>query len=376
MTMDQATCRVCRGLLTAPAFDEAGPSLTSIRTVLDLRTQVWLCAACGHAQSPDLPDISEFYDTQYRISLDIDGHDQLYENAVGEQVFRTAYQAELLQSLSLEKGARVLDFGAGKATTLKRLATARPDIAPHVFDVSTDYVEHWADWIPSNQQATYALPQDWAGRFDLITAHFVLEHVASPVEVLTEIARCLAPGGQLFLSVPDAEGNSGDLLVVDHLNHFTGTSLAIALAKAGLVAETIDPNAFAGAFVVLAKNGTAKTYPAISIDALRAALTQWQGILSRLAQNTPEGPVAIYGAGFYGSLIASRLAGGLRCFLDRNPYLQGQSHFGVPVLPPEDCPADVKDVIAGLNPARARAILADAEEWLPENARLTYLDEA
>jgi 2-polyprenyl-3-methyl-5-hydroxy-6-metoxy-1,4-benzoquinol methylase len=362
-------------MISTPAFDDAGPSLTSIRTVLDVRTQVWLCDTCGHAQSPDLPDISEFYDTQYRISLDIDGHDQLYENNAGEQVFRTAYQAELVHSLSIPKMAKVLDFGAGKATTLQRLVKTNPDIVPYVFDVSTDYVEHWADWVPINQQATYELPQEWTGKFDLITAHFVLEHVAAPIEILAEIARCLTPNGRFFFSVPDAESNTGDLLVVDHLNHFTTSSIATAMAKVGLIAETIKRNAFSGAFVVIAKIGASTGVVPADVTALSAALSVWEDNLTWLTQHTFIGPVAIYGAGFYGSMISTRLTDEAICFLDRNPYLQNQSHLGIPVLLPEDCPDEVATVIVGLNPARARDILSDAEEWLPKGAQLVYFGE-
>ncbi|HAR52610.1 MAG TPA: hypothetical protein DCS45_12150, partial [Roseovarius nubinhibens] len=248
-------CRVCNALIDAPAFDDPGPSLSSIRTVLPVPTQVFLCGSCGHAQSPDLPDLEEFYDTQYRISLDIDGHDQLYENKAGERMFRTDYQAELVSALDIPNGAKVLDFGAGKATTLQKVVKQRPDIVPHVFDVSEDYVTHWREWVAVENQATYSMPASWTGRFDLITAHFVAEHVPNPAAVLADIRRCLAPNGRLFLSVPDAEANSGDLLVVDHLNHFSASSLARVLYDADLSVHTIDRDAFHGAFAVTAVPG-------------------------------------------------------------------------------------------------------------------------
>ena len=374
MNFDLAGCRVCGVMLSNTSFNDAGPSLTSIRTVLDVPTQVWLCDTCGHAQSPDLPDIPEFYDTQYRISLDIDGHDQLYENKAGEQVFRTAFQAEMLLNLAIPSKAKVLDFGSGKATTLQRLVKARPDIIPYVFDVSSDYLDYWADWVPVDHQATYKLPQEWSAKFDLITAHFVLEHVASPVEVLTELMRCLAPSGQLFFSVPDAEGNSGDLLVVDHLSHFTLSSVTIALANANLIIESIDRDAFAGAFVIIAKKGLSNISPVVDINDLRKTLIEWERILIQLSKNKPDGPIAIYGAGFYGSIILTRLSSEISCFLDSNSYLQGQEHFRIPVYKPMDCPGDIKTVIVGLNPARARNILSNSAEWLPEGAKLIYLD--
>ncbi|HAR52611.1 MAG TPA: hypothetical protein DCS45_12155, partial [Roseovarius nubinhibens] len=64
----------------------------------------------------------------------------------------------------------------------------------------------------------------------------------------------------------------------------------------------------------------------------------------------------------------------LTCFLDRNPYLQGQTHLGVPVLAPEDCPKEVATVIAGLNPERARDILSSNVDWLPATALIVFLE--
>lgn len=375
MTGALASCRVCAASLGAPDFDDPGPSLASIRAVLEVPTRVWLCATCGHAQGPDLPDLADFYDRQYRISLDVDGHDQLYQNAAGEAVFRTEKQAEIVLTLDIPWGAAVLDFGAGKATTLQRVLALRPDLHPHVFDVSTDYAAHWATWVPNDAQATYDLPEAWTGRFDLITAHFVLEHVPDPVAVLAEMRRCLAPEGRIFLTVPDAGGNTGDLLVVDHLNHFSRSSLDRALDRAGLAAAMVDREAFGGAFAVTAKAGNLTAPAPVDLAPMRAALDQWRGILDRLGARRLRAPVAIYGAGFYGSIVAARLATPPACFLDRNPYLQGQSHLDLPVLPPEECPAGLATLVAALNPRIARDVLEGQMPWLPQGVEVIWLDE-
>jgi len=69
---------------------------------------------------------------------------------------------------------------------------------------------------------------------------------------------------------------------------------------------------------------------------------------------------AVYGSGFYGVFIASRLAdrSELAYFLDRNPHQQTKRIFDLPVLPPDAIGDDVDVVYAGLNPARAREIVA------------------
>jgi SAM-dependent methyltransferase len=356
--------------------------MTSLSSWLDVPTEVQVCRSCGHVQSPNLPDVQAFYDHEYRISLQSDDHDQLYELSPSGPVFRTAHQAAILAGLDVPQGARMLDFGAAKATTTRRFLQQRPDLQPHVFDVSEDYRSYWADWVPVDAQATYSLPTDWHGRFDLITAHFVLEHVTEPGPVLANLASFLAPGGRLFFTVPDPIGNPGDLLVADHLNHFVPSSIHAALAASGLRAVWIRQELFRGAHAVLAEVGPAAGHgtPTEDVKASLELLSDWQAMFSGLSNAlaepaTAQARVAIYGAGFYGALFRPLVGPKLECFLDRNPHLQGGTLEGLPILAPEACPP-VQLVIVALNPTRARAILPPDTPWLPEGARVLYPGDA
>lgn len=380
-------CRVCGASLGAPDYSAAEPSLTSISTHLAIPTEIHICRHCGHGQSADLPKIQEFYDTQYRISLQSDQHDQLYEARDGQPVYRTQRQAEILAAIGLPPQARVLDFGAAKGTTLRTLLQSRPDLRPSIFDVSQDYVGFWQGWVPAGEQATHHLPAEWQARFDLVTAHFVLEHVVDPVGTLKRLAGLLAPGGRVFFTVPDPLRNTGDFLVVDHVNHFTTSSLLLTCEAAGLVPRLLSGDQFRGAHVVVAERHPAQ---APSSDGVRAdvlsdikqaieALSFWSKAL-RFLDDDQNGdatePTAIYGAGFYGALIAARLHQAPICFLDRNAFLQGQDYLGVPVLAPENCPVTIRRIYPGLNPDHARVILAEADAWKPAGARIHYLPHA
>lgn len=375
------TCRICTATISDHEYYSAAPAMTSLSTLISTPTEVHVCDACAHVQSPDLPDVQAFYDHDYKISLQSEGHDQLYELRDGVPLFRTAHQASLVLDLDPAKGAKVLDFGAAKATTLRAVCKQRPDLVPHVFDVSEDYRGHWDGWVAKDRQATYELPENWTGLFDLVTAHFVLEHVADPVGILTDVRRCLAPTGQLFFTVPDPLGNSGDLLVADHLNHFTVPSLLVALRRAGLKPVSIRQDLFRGAHVVVAvpgeapPAGDAAEQTQHTVDLARSLLEGWKRALSGIDGTLPaDRPFAIYGAGFYGTLIASRLPRQAACFLDRNPHLQGAEHLGIPVRTPEDCPADISAIYAGLNPEHAHRILPQDVDWKPAGARIVYLN--
>ncbi|TPQ27237.1 hypothetical protein C2U70_30885 [Bradyrhizobium guangdongense] len=79
-------------------------------------------------------------------------------------------------------------------------------------------------------------------RFDVITAHHVLEHAPDPIETLQTMKQLLAPGGVVWIEVPNAGytlaracrgyWHSTDLPF--HLMQFTPKSVALAGKRAGL----------------------------------------------------------------------------------------------------------------------------------------------
>jgi len=381
------SCRICAAELGAPIFEAPAPSITSISTMIGVAACVHVCETCGHVQSPNLPDIEAFYDTEYRISLDTEGHDQLYDTIDGQPVFRAEHQARLVRDICAPgPGSRVLDYGAAKAGTLRRVGEQCPGIIGYVYDVSRDYQQSWQEWIAPERQAVYELPADWAGTFDLVTAHFVLEHVAEPVRVLDDIARMLKPGGKAFILIPDAISNPGDLIVVDHVNHFTESSLVSALSRVGLKLDRLDRKLYRGAYVVVASPAgnepmaVDRSVLAHDLRAVREIAAFWthvRDVVEQEATALVEANTAIYGAGFYGTFIAAALEERLKpaYFLDRNPYVQLAPHLGRPVLDPGALPRDIETVFAGLNPRIARDVL---ERWKSEIARpdlrIIYLD--
>lgn len=380
-------CRICDSALGRPVYAAGAPSITSIATTLDVGASVYVCEACGHAQSPDLPDLATYYDTDYKITLASEDYDHLYDTIDGVQVFRAEHQSRLVRETCAPRaGARILDYGAAKAATLRRLLAEVPGAEGYVFDVSRDYQDSWRDWIPADRQAVYELPAEWAGTFDLVTSHFVLEHVADPLGMLRGLERMLKPDGKVFLLVPDAIANPGDLVVVDHVNHFTESSIVAALARTGLKLDRLDRGTYRGAYVIVASRATEK--PAAADGALlarelaelRDIAALWRDVRAIVDSEVAalaSRKLAIYGAGFYGTFIAAALDSRIRpaCFLDRNPHAQKAPHLGLAVLDPTALPADVDAVFAGLNPRIAREVL---ERWKRDIGRpdleMIYLD--
>lgn len=303
----------------------------------------------------------------------------------GAITYRSEKQATIIGELCPPDCVNVLDFGAGKAMTLKHLSRTLKNIKPHVFDVSDDYRHLWASWLSRDQQATHELPESWHAKFDLIIANFVFEHVEYPVQVLLELGKFLQPDDKIFLSVPNFETNSGDFLAVDHVNHFSESSLRVLASEAGMAVELIHIGSFSGAFcLVLKKTKLVVSDIAdrgyLSIDRSKSMILYWSRLLKRLNDEIiilNEERVAIFGAGFYGTLIASKLLEKLTCFYDSNPRLsEGEKiHCGLPVFPPIEIDSTIDLLFIGLNPRTSKPIMESYSGMIPSGMKVIFLED-
>jgi SAM-dependent methyltransferase len=366
-------CLVCGTPSGAPAYRHDGEiSVSSTARAISAPTVVYVCENCAHVQTPPLGDLSKYYDTAYNVHLESEAADDLYTLRDGVPLYRAQHQADVaLAKLALPHGAAVLDYGCGKAMTLRGLLAARPDLDGAVFDVSDAYRAQWDAFVPRANQAAYTTPAAWEGRFDAVLSFFALEHVEDPRGFLAGIRQLVRPGGALHLTVPNVRRNVGDFIVVDHVNHFMPSSLLRVIEQAGFDNVEIDEDAHNAAFVVTARRaegppgeqreaGDVARY----VAAARSYAEFWSaasGAVMAFERDQAAGrPSAIFGSGFYGVFIASRLLDRSRLsyFLDNNPHQQTKRIFDRPILPPDAIEDSMEVVYAGLNPANARAIVA------------------
>ncbi len=367
-------CNICNDPLGAPTYKSGRPvSITSLCQVLEGTTRVWHCANCGHTQTAPLPALGKFYAEDYHILTASEEEDQLYSVRDGQKLFRTEHQvATLLAKLDLPTNARVLDYGCGKAATLKALRDNRDDVVPHVFDVGKQYCDFWNDFVPAENQTVNEVPEEWPGRFDAVISFFALEHVAEPKAFVAEAHRLLCDGGTFYFLVPNLFANTADLVVADHVNHFSESSLHRLLSDAGFAVREIDDTAHNSAWVVVAEktNVNSEPIPATSVaDKVNKMAEYWLEFADsvRAFEKANDTEAAIYGSGFYGTFIHASLdrAKSVECFLDRNPHRQKQTLLGKPILAPEALPETVRRLYVGLNPRVAREELA-VMDWPQE----------
>jgi hypothetical protein len=201
-------------------------------------------------------------------------------------------------------------------------------------------------------------PTRYAGRqFDLIVLSHVAEHLRD-LDWLPRLATLLAPGGRLYIEVPDPRGYRCDprppyyYFDSEHINHFSPLALGRLFAMAGLA-----PKAFPDCTLSLSDGtrypafaGIAAAGPDDGLAPSPCVITCLQRYLKDCAERAREAiriqppldenaRLLVWGAGSWAQRLLGQGAIPLAqvcAFLDNAPNKQGQTFAGKPVVAPAE----------------------------------------
>jgi 2-polyprenyl-3-methyl-5-hydroxy-6-metoxy-1,4-benzoquinol methylase len=206
-----------------------------------------VCRGCGlvsHHPLPDAAEVAAFYATRYRVAYK-GGWEPKRKHTL--RALRGAIaRAQRLAPL-LHRGGRVLDVGAssGEFTYVMQRAgfDARgiePNLGYAAFARRTYGVR-----VESGALEDAAVAP---GSLDLVTLNHVLEHLADPWRALERIGEWLAPGGILFIEVPNLAGLRKQAVNTFHAAHIWN-----------FTPETLGRLAWQQGFAHVAEAGAAST---------------------------------------------------------------------------------------------------------------------
>ena len=381
--MNSILCNVCGNSLEDKIYAaEANKSLTSLSIGAKNQTDIFFCHNCGHVQTAEYGDVAEYYDTSYNILANSDDEDQIYIVKDGQPIYRTEHQVTTLTSkISMFKGIQVLDYGCAKSSTMAALLKTHEDMGVYLYDISSSYIPFWQKFLDDSRWSIYEIPKNWLGKFDLVTSFFSLEHISSLDDVFRKVRTLLKEGGTFYAVVPNFLTNIADMIVVDHPNHFTESSITFLLATNGFTIKNIDTESHRGALVIIAKLGTSNLEPVHEINNYESAIEIskfWSNSSNKITEfeNKNRGLIAaIYGAGFYGAFLAANIAdiNSVRFIIDQNPYLHGKSFFGKKIISPYELPNDIEVIYVGLNPKYAKNIIEGIPSFSQRNLKYFYI---
>src|SRR5690606_12986585 len=117
------------------------------------------------------------------------------------------------------KKLKILDYGCGNGEFLSAFSAVFRQSELFGADLSQKYITR-LQAIP-NFKHLYHIDDACQERFDFISIIHALEHVVIPVKTLVRIRRQLKKNGVLFIQVPNLLENPFDILIADHLSHFS-----------------------------------------------------------------------------------------------------------------------------------------------------------
>ena len=233
------TCAACgQGPLTLVLkvradLDERGliPTTDAYGSALDDIVQ---CAACGHRQLARWPSDVELLELYVGARAD-----HYVEEAEGQRHTAAASLEQIERHVRAPEQPRILDLGCWVGFLL---AEARDrgwqatGVEPSEYAAAYAREHHGLE-ILEQDLLSADLPEE---AFDAVVLGDVIEHLTDPLAALERIRGLLAPGGVLYLTLPDsgsrlarAMGARWWSVIPTHVQYFSRSSLALLLGRAG-----------------------------------------------------------------------------------------------------------------------------------------------
>lgn len=377
MNSNVPTCQVCgQSHLREVAGFGALPRITSDCRAHPAGGSLYVCLACGGVQKlPDtrwLCEITDIY-AGYEAYYQSGGEEQIvFDRATGVPRRRSdVILSRLAKSAALPTGGRALDVGCGNGATLTAMSTALSDWTFSGYEIGDGALPRLAR-IPRFEQLHTGSLDAINQRFDLVTMIHSLEHFPSPASALAQLLPMVG-SGKLFIEVCNVEENPFDILVADHLMHFSPASLTRLLQRAGFAPVSIATDWVAKEISLLTRvrdplvadtstisNDPDRTYGRI------VGYVSWLQQLRQLALITADGkhPFGLFGTSIAATWLAPQLIDKIRFFVDEDANRIGREHLGRPIISPADTPQDAK-VLLALAPNIASTISKRLAHVLP-----------
>jgi len=325
-----------------------------------------VCGDCGAVQKlPDavwLDEIGRIY-RDYQIYDLSNGAEQVIFNGAGNAAPRSRTLVDfLLRAISPPAMGKLIDIGCGNGAALGTFSSA-----PTLSRWSLYGSELSASALP----ALKALPNfvelfvgdldDIKERFDIVTMIHSLEHMPAPTQSLVQALRLLAAGGTLFVEVPDVETSPFDLIVADHLMHFSRVTLRYLASRVGCSVRILRNDVLPKEITFVAQLGASpaqKPDASQGADIARAGVDWLQRVIDAADAAAARGaPFGIFGTSISAMWLYGARPGRVAFFVDEDRTRIGRNIDGRPIVAPADIPAGAT-VFVPLVPAVAERVIA------------------
>ncbi len=210
---------------------------------------LWQSADTGHIVNCHSMDLTAFYQCDYWSKTYPEGPKPVFDKIMALPTGRSDNKARVARinafwkERALDAPKTLLDIGSGLAVFPAAMQAAGWQST--ALDPDPRAVEHAEDTAGVEGLAGDFLMTHPGRRFGLVSLNKVLEHVREPTAMLWRVHKCLAPGGVVYVEVPDGEvaiehGADREEFYIEHHCAFSMVSLAMLVHQAGFRAILIE----------------------------------------------------------------------------------------------------------------------------------------
>jgi len=318
--------------------------------------QLCICRSCGcvqkvtdHIWQSKVETIYEAYSIYHQSG----GAEQaVFDKLSGQPSARSECLLQhLCTAVELPKKGRLLDVGCGNGALLGAFGR----LLPLWSLAGTELNDKYRPLVESinGVEALYTCPPDHVpGTYNLITMIHVLEHILGPREFTAGLQEKLEDGGFLVAQIPDYLQNPFDLLIVDHSTHFTVTTAAELVNRAGYEVISVATDWVPKELTIVARKAggppvdRGNPMTPSPLESARRCLQWLQSVLATARQVSAKGTFGLFGTSIAATWLFSELESTVSFFVDEDPNRAGKTHMGLPIFHPRDVPSDSHVFIA------------------------------
>lgn len=323
-----------------------------------------VCRQCGVVQKRVdqkwLKEISEIY-SDYDVYYQSEGQEQVVFD-IGSSLprKRSSVLLDFIKSsgANISQHGKILDYGCANGEFLSVFSKKYPAYSLSGFDLSRKY-ENALQKLPKFERL-YQEGELPSHAFDVISLIHTLEHLVTPIETLKSIQHALKTGGVLFIQVPNLVRSPFDLVIADHLLHFSPETLSDVLSRAGFEIIALSTDAVYKEISVLA-------VPAMTSQTIKEDFHQAQkcleqhmkfldAVLEGSQQLAERSSFGIFGTSISGTWLYSYYSQRVSFFVDEDATRIHRHHFGLPIYAPQALPSS-EPVYVPLMEASARSVI-------------------
>lgn len=334
--------------------------------------ELLLCNTCGLVQKAInnklLEEIKLIY-SNYEIYHQSEGQEQAVFNPTGSPQKRSEVIANFIYESQFFHNDKkcVLDYGCGNGEFLNAFGKIYPDFSLHGLDLSNKY-KLQLESIP-NFTALYNPESLLEKKFDFIALIHTLEHLTNPVDTLRLIRSYLKPEGHIFVQVPNVQETPFDILIADHLWHFSPKSLTNILIQAGFTIIAVNTKIVSKEISICAVPNFDALHNAPNLDDskdIKRLIHQYIEFNLKLIADTEQiqkqGEFGIFGTSISATWLYNYF-NNVDFFIDEDPNRIGKLHFNKPIYSPQSMYGKKTPIAIPLPPSIASQIIARHFEY-------------